>query len=226
MSYFSPDYFHPGCLRMNPMNSSKWISTAPFSLAAAYLVSRLIYLTGDYRAALGPAAYALADFFYGPLFAAGLVITIWSLHERFEDQAPRRVRLAEGLTLLAAMLFLLTASLRAANRQYHLVHPELELENSIPVPVTWTTLVAGVAGAGWHLLGWALALLGWAGWSTAGLPRAFCGISLLTAAAALFVYALPNLEDAAGGFFVIWVVWAGVLMIARPRGSGVRTGSA
>lgn len=207
------------------MNPSKWISAAPFGLAVVYLLSRWIYLTGDFRAALGPAAYALADFFYGPLFAAGLVITVWSLIESIEGQAPRRVRLAEGLTLLAAMLFLLTASLRAANRQYHLVHPELELENSIPVLVSWTTLVAGVAGAGWHLLGWTLALLGWAGWSTAGLPRAFCGISLLTAAAALFVYALPNLEDAAGGFFVIWAVWAGVLILARPRSSGGRTGS-
>jgi hypothetical protein len=47
------------------------------------------------------------------------------------------------------------ACIRSANRHYHLIHPELHLEESTSVLVVWTTIVAGVIGAGWHFLGWA-----------------------------------------------------------------------
>ena len=43
----------------------------------------------------------------------------------------------------AACAFVAVARIRAANRDYHLDHPELHLESSSTVLLVWTTLVAG-----------------------------------------------------------------------------------
>ena len=40
------------------------------------------------------------------------------------------------------------ACIRSANRHFHLIHPELHLEESTSVLVVWATIVAGVIGAG------------------------------------------------------------------------------
>jgi hypothetical protein len=50
--------------------------------------------------------------------------------------------------VLAAAAFVAVACIRSANRQCHLIHPELHLEESTSVLVVWTTIVAGVIGAG------------------------------------------------------------------------------
>lgn len=47
-----------------------------FLLAVAFIVAPLIYLVGDLRDAMGPFAYSLADFLYGPVWAASLVTVV------------------------------------------------------------------------------------------------------------------------------------------------------
>ena len=78
--------------------------------------------------------------------------------------------------------------------------------------MVWTTLVAGVSAAGWHFWGWALALVGSAGWTSGRLPRGLSILSWLAGLASLFVYALPNLEAAAGALSIVWALWQGALL--------------
>jgi hypothetical protein len=173
----------------------------------------MIYLVGNLRDTFGPFSYSVADFLYGPVWAASLVTAVFALRERLLTHAPRRVSLALLAALLAAGLMLTVACIRAANRQYHLIHPELHLENNTDVLVVWGTLVAGIAAAGWHSLGWMLVLLGSAGWTSGRLPRPLCFVYLLGGIVSLFVYIFPNLEELAATLGLVWGVWQGIVML-------------
>jgi hypothetical protein len=190
----------------------KWGGLASFLLVTGFIVAPFIYLVGNLRQALGPFSYALADFLYGPLWAASLVTAVSALRERIGRRAQRRMSLALLAAVLAAGAMVLVACIRAANRQYHLMHPELHLEDSTMMLVIWTTLVAGVTAAGWHFLGWSLMLVASAGWTSGRLPRVLCALYLLGGIAALFVFVFPVLEGAAALLGVIWAVWQGILL--------------
>ncbi|MBI3151860.1 MAG: hypothetical protein HYZ21_07000 [Chloroflexi bacterium] len=181
-------------------------------LAVAFVVAPLIYLIGNLRDAFGPLSYALADFLYGPVWAASLVTLIFILRERIGEHAPRRMSLALLATVLAAATMVLVACIRSANRHYHLTHPELHLENSWTVLTVWTTSVAGVTGAGWHFLGWAFLLTGSAGWTTGQLPRILSGLYLVGGAISLFVYQFPEMEGSAAMLGVVIGIWQGLLL--------------
>ena len=154
------------------MTMQKWGGIASLLLAAAFIVAPFIYLVGNLRDAFGPFTYSLADFLYGPVWAASLVTAVFALRERIGAGAPRRMNLALLAALLAAGMFVAVACIRSANRHYHLTHPDLHLEGSTTVLVVWATLVAGVLAAGWHFLGWVQVLVGSAGWTSRRLPRA------------------------------------------------------
>jgi hypothetical protein len=119
-----------------------------------------------------------------------------------------------SLALLAAVLaagaMVLVACIRSANRHYHIDHPELHLEGDTTVLIMWTTLVAGLTGAGWHFLGWALLLLGSAAWTSSRLPRLLSVLYLIGGIAALFVYLFPTLEGLAAILGVAWGIWQGI----------------
>lgn len=196
----------------------KWGGVAGFFLAVAFIVAPYIYLVGNVRDAMGVYAYTLADFLYGPVWAASLVTMIFALREQLGMYAPRRLSMALLIALLAAAMMLGVAFIRSANRQYHLLHPELQLENSAPVLVVWTTLVTGVTAVGWHCLGWALVLVGSAGWTSNRLPRLLSGLYLLTGVAAWFVYLVPVNEGLAVMLGVVVSVWQGILLWqAQPK---------
>ena len=181
-------------------------------LAVAFIVAPLIYLVGNLRDAIGPFAYAVADFLYGPVWAASLVALVFMLRERIGERAPRRMSLALMAAILAAGAMIAVACIRSANRHYHLIHPELHLENSSTVLIVWTTLVAGVTGAGWHFLGWSLLLIGSAGWTTNLLPRALSVLYLVGGIVSLFVYLLPEMEGLAGMLGIVISIWQGLLL--------------
>ena len=181
-------------------------------LAVAFIVAPLIYLVGNLRDAMGPFAYAVADFLYGPAWAASLVTLVFALRERIGERAPRRMSLALLAAVLAAGAMIAVACIRSANRQYHLIHPELHLEESTTVLIVWTTLVAGVTGAGWHFLGWALLLIGSAGWTSGQLPRGLSVLYLVGGMVSLFVYLLPDMEGLAGMLGVVISIWQGFLL--------------
>ena len=181
-------------------------------LAVAFIVAPLIYLTGNLRDALGPLSYDLADFLYGPVWAASIVCIVFMLRERIGERAPRRMSLALLAAVLAAGLAVAVACIRSANRHYHLLHPELHLENSSDVLIVWTTLVAGLTNAGWHFLGWALVLIGSAGWASRCLPRVLSALYLLAGVTSLFVYLLPGSEGAAVILSVVVMIWQGFLL--------------
>ena len=69
-------------------------------LTVAFIVAPGIYLFGNLRDAMGPFSYAVADFLYGPVWAASLVTMVFALRERMVERAPRRMSLA----LMAAVL--------------------------------------------------------------------------------------------------------------------------
>ena len=181
-------------------------------LAVAFIVAPLIYLVGNLRDAMGPFAYAVADFLYGPVWAASLVMLVFALRERIGERAPRRMSLALLAAILAAGAMITIACIRSANRQYHLLHPELHLESSTTVLIVWTTLVAGVTGAAWHFLGWSLLLIGSAGWTTRQLPPPLTVLYLVGGVVSLFVYLLPDLEGLAGMLVIVISIWQGVLL--------------
>jgi hypothetical protein len=137
---------------------------------------------------------------------------VLALRERIGEGAPRRMSLALLVALLAAGTMVLVACIRSANRHYHLSHPELQLESSTTVLVVWTTILAGVTAAGWHFLGWALVLIGSAGWTSGRLPRVLSALYLVGGIASLFVYAFPELEGFAATLGLGWGVWQGILL--------------
>jgi hypothetical protein len=192
------------------MTVQKWGGLASFLLVLAFIVAPWIYLTGNLRDAFGAVTYDLADLLYGPVFAASLVTAFFALREHIGERAPRRMSLALLAAVLAAGAMVFVACIRSANRHYHLAHPDLHLEGNTTVLIMWTTLVAGVTGAGWHFLGWALVLLGSAAWTSERLPRLLCILYLVGGIAALFVYLFPDLEGLAGLLGIAWGIWQGI----------------
>jgi len=194
------------------MQIHKWGGVASFLMAVAYIVPGLIYLMGDLRHSLGPLAYDLADFLYGPVWAASLVMVFFALKERMGELAPRRMSVAFLASVLAAGAFIAVACIRSTNRHYHLSHPELHLEDSATVLILWTTLVAGIIGTAWHFLGWAWVMVGSAGWSSRQLPRMLSAVYLVGGAVSLFVYRLPDLEGAVITLGIVVSIWQGILL--------------
>lgn len=190
----------------------KWGGLASFLMVVAYPIPSLIYLMGDLRHAIGPFAYALADFLYGPVWAASLVTAVFALRVRIGERAPHRMTLALFAAFVAAGAFVAVACIRSANRHYHLIHPDLHLETSTTVLIVWATLVAGMIGTAWHFLGWAWLLIGSAGWTSRRLPRALSGLYMVGGTAALFVYLLPDIEEIAVALGVVVSIWQGVLL--------------
>lgn len=203
---------------VSAVSIQRWGGLASFLLVSAFIIAPLIYLVGDLRDAIGRYAYGLADFLYGPVWAVSLVTAAFALRERIGARASNRMSLALLAAVLAAGTMVLVACIRSSNRSYHLLHPELHLETSATVLVVWTTLVQGVIGAGWHFLGWALVLIGWAGLTTRTLPRALSILYLAGGAASLFVYLFPDLEGAAATLGLIWAVWQGILLLKTKSG--------
>jgi len=197
----------------NPSSAAmKWGGFASLLLAVTFIVAPLIYFTGNLRDAMGPLSYDLADFLYGPVWAASLVTAVFTLRERMGEYAPRRMSLALLAALLSAGATVAVACIRASNRHYHLMHPELNLEMSSTVLVVWTTLVAGMTSTAWHFLGWALVLIGSAGWTSRRLPRLLSVLYLVAGTSSLFVYLLPNSEMNAATFGVLVSIWQGILL--------------
>ena len=205
----------------NPSSATtKWGGLAALLLAVAFIVPSMIHLFGNLRDPLGSLGYDLADFLYGPVWAASLVTAVFTLRERMGEYAPRRMSLALLAALLSAGATVAVACIRASNRHYHLIHPELHLEDSSTVLVVWTTLVAGVTAAGWHFLGWALVLIGSAGWTSHRLPRLLSVLYLVAGISSLFVYLVPNSEMNAATFGVMVSIWQGILLWkAAPDGT-------
>lgn len=191
---------------------------ASFLLAVAFFIPELIYLMGNLREANGPLAYALADFLYGPVRAACLVMAIYALTERVGERAPRQMSLALLVAVLSAGMFVTAALLRSNNRNYHLIHPELHLENSSTILIMWTTLVGGMIATAWHFLGWTLVLLGAAGWISGRLPRVLCALYWVIGTLALFVYLWRGLEEIVVLLGMVVSIWQGILLLrTEPR---------
>ena len=187
-------------------------------LAVAFIVAPFIYLVGNLRDALGPLSYDIADFLYGPVWAASMVSIVFMLRERIGERAPRRMSLALLAAVLAAGITVAVAFIRSANRHYHLLHPELHLENSGTVLVVWTTLVAGLTNTAWHFLGWTLVLIGSAGWTSRYLPRLLSALYLVAGINSLFVYLLPGSDGNAAMLSVVVIIWQGILLSkAEPK---------
>lgn len=207
------------------MTLQRYGGLASLLMAVSIPVAHWIYLTGNLRDTTGPFVYALADLLYGPVWAASLVAAVYALRERIGERAPRRMTLALLIALAAAGVLVVVACLRAANRHYHVSHPELNLQGSTTVLTVWTTLIAGLIGAACHILGWALLLIGSAGWASRRLPRVLSALYLVAGAVALFVYQFPAQEGAVLLLLMVIGVWQGVLMwlgepvLAEPAGT-------
>lgn len=194
------------------MTINKWGGLASFLLAVSFVVPPFIYLTGNVRDAVGIFAYDLADFLFGPILSASLITVTYVLRERIGENAARRADLAFAAAILSAAGMAAVAFIRASNRQYHIVHPELNLENSTTVLIVWTTLVAGVNAIGFHFLGWAFVLLGSASWTSRLFPRPLNVFYFLAGVPSLFVYRFPDLEGFVLLFGTIISVWQGILL--------------
>jgi hypothetical protein len=194
------------------MTISKWGGLASFLMAVSFIVAPFIYLTGNLRDSLGVFAYSLADFLYGPILSASLIMVTYALREHIGAGASRRMDMAFIASVLSALGWAAVAFIRASNRHYHLIHPELNLESSTTVLTVWTTLVAGVSAIGFHFLGWVYVLLGSAGWTTRYFPRLINVFYFLAGVPALFVYLLPDLEGLVMILGTIIGVWQGILL--------------
>jgi hypothetical protein len=191
---------------------NKWGALASFLLAVSFVVAPLIYLIGNLRDIFGVITYDLADFLYGPILSASIVTMIYVLRERIGASASRRMDLALLAAVLSAVGMAAVAFIRASNRQYHLIHPELNLEDSTTVLIVWTTLVAGANAIGFHFLGWAFVLLGSASWTSRIFPRLLNGFYFLAGVSSLFVYRFSELEGLVLLLGIIIGIWQGILL--------------
>jgi hypothetical protein len=194
------------------MTINKWGGLASFLIAVSFVIAPLIYLTGNLRDATGVYTYDLADFLYGPILSASLITVTYVLRERIGESAFRRMDLALIAAILSAVGMAAVAFIRASNRHYHLIHPELNLENSTTVLIVWTTLVAGVNAVGFHFLGWAYVLLGSASWTSRLFPRLLNVFYFLAGVSSLFVYLFPDFEGLVLLLGTIINVWQGMLL--------------
>jgi hypothetical protein len=194
------------------MTISKWGGVASFLLAVSFVVAPAIYLTGNLRDSVGIFTYDLADFLYGPVVSASLITLIYVLRELIGKSAFRRMDLALLAAVLSAVGMAAVAFIRASNRHYHLIHPELNLENSTTVLIVWTTLVAGVNAIGFHFLGWTFVLLGSASWTSHIFPRLLNILYFLAGVTSLFAYLFSGLEGFVLLLGTIIGVWQGILL--------------
>ena len=194
------------------MSINKWGGLASFLLAVSFVIAPLIYLTGNLQDPAGVLTYRLADLLSGPVASASLVTVIYVLRERIGANASRRMDLALLAAVLSALGMAAVAFIRASNRHYHLIHPELNLESSTIFLIVWTTLVAGVNAVGFHFLGWTLVLLGSASWTSHFFPRLLNVLYLLAGISSLFVYLFSELEGFVLLLGTIMGVWQGILL--------------
>ena len=195
------------------MTINKWGGLASFLIAVSFIVAPLIYLTGNLRDSIGVFTYNFADFLYGPVISTSLITLIYVLRELIGKSAVRRMDLALLAAVLSAVGMAAVAFIRASNRQYHLLHPELNLENSTSVLIMWTTLVAGASSLGFHFLGWTFVLLGSASWTSRFFPRILSVLYFLAGIAGLFVYLFQELEGLILLLGIIIGIWQGVLLL-------------
>jgi hypothetical protein len=193
-------------------NTGRTALVSSILLTVAFVVAPWIYLVGNLRDAMGALGYTIADFLYGPVWAASLISMVFILREQIGERAPRRMSLALLAAVLAAGTMIMIACIRSANRQYHLLHPDLHLENSTTVLIVWGTLVAGLTGAAWHFLGWAFTLIGSSGWTSHYFPRPLSVLYFAAGITSLFVYLLPVSEGMAAMLSVIVIIWQGILL--------------
>lgn len=203
--------------RSSTVTGQKWGAAASFLLAVTFVVGPLLYLTMGPNQAIAPLAYNLADFLYGPVWGASLVTAVFALRERLGERAPHRMTLALLAASLAAGALVSAAFIRSANRHYHLMHPELNLEANAVVLIVWTTLLAGVSEAGQHFLGWSLVLIGSAGWTTHLLPRGLSILYLAVGTLALFSYLQESEILIVPG--VVVSVWQGIFLWKADSGT-------
>jgi hypothetical protein len=194
------------------MTINKWGGLASLLIAVSFIIAPLIYLMGNLRDAIGVFAYRLADFLYGPILAASLIIVAYVLRERIGDRALHRMDLALVAAVLSALGMAAVAFIRASNRHYHLTHPDLHLEDSTTVLIVWGTLVAGMNAIGFHFLGWMYVLLGSAGWTSRLFPRLLAGFYFLAGVLSLFVYLLPDIEGLVLLLGTVISIWQGILL--------------
>lgn len=207
------------------MTIKTWGGLASFLVAVSFVVASWIYLTGNLRDSIGVfTSYDLADFLYGPVFSASIISVFYVLRERIGTSAIRRMHLALLAAVLSAAGMAAVAFIRASNRHYHLMHPELNLENSTTVLIVWTTLVAGMNSFGFHFLGWAFVLLGSASWSSRLFPRVLTVLYFVAGIAGMFVYLFEELEGLVLLVGTIIGVWQGVLLLRHDTHQSVDAG--
>jgi hypothetical protein len=206
------------------MTINKWGGLASFLMAGSFIVAPLVYLTGNLRDAIGIFKYNLADFLYGPVISASLITLIYVLRELIGKSELRRMDLALVAAVLSAAGMAAVAFIRASNRHYHLLHPELNLENSTTVLIIWTTLVAGVSSLGFHFLGWTFVLLGSASWTSRFFPRVLNVLYFLAGIAGLFVYLFQELEGLVLLLGTIIGIWQGVLLLKNDTHQSINAG--
>ncbi len=201
------------------MTINKWGGLASFLLTVSFIVAPFIYLTGNLREPIGIFTYDLADFLYGPVISVCLITMTYALREHIGKSAFRRMDLALLASVLSAVGMAAVAFFRASNRHYHILHPDLNLENSTTVLIIWTTLVAGASAIGFHFLGWLYVLIGSAGWTSGLFPRLLTIFYFLAGVSALFVYLFPELEGFVLLISMIIGVWQGILLWKHDMGA-------
>ncbi len=206
------------------MTINRWGGLASFLIALSFVIAPLIYLMGNLRATLGVFAYDLADFLYGPVVSASLITLIYVLREFIGKRGFRRMDLALLAAVLSAVGMAAVAFIRASNRHYHLLHPELNLDNSTTVLIVWTTLVGGINSFGFHFLGWTFVLLGSASWSLRLFPRILNLLYFVAGIAGLFVYLFDELEGLVLLLGTVIGVWQGILLLRNDTHQSVNAG--
>jgi hypothetical protein len=206
------------------MTINKLGGVASFLMAVSFIVAPLIYLIGNLRDTIGIFSYNFADFLYGPVISASLITLIYVLRELIGKSAFRRMDLALLAAVLSAVGMAAVAFIRASNRHYHLLHPELNLENSTTVLIIWATLVAGMSSLGFHFLGWTFVLLGSANWTSRLFPPVLNVLYFLAGIAGLFVYLFQELEGLVLLLGAIIGIWQGILLIKNDTHQSIKAG--
>lgn len=211
-------------------NLQKMGGVSALYLAAAYVVGIVLFLfVLDYPSIVEPAQKAallvdkqlviyLTNLIMYVVFGVFLIVLVLALYERLKAASPAVVRTAAAIGIIWAGALIASGSASNAG-----IGPVVALYKTDPAQAAMTWLAVesvanGIGGASGEILGGLMTLLfSWAALQVNGLPKALNWLGILVGAVGI-ITTVPGLNDLAGLFGmvqIVWFVWLGIVLLRR-----------
>ncbi len=157
------------------------------------------------------------------LAGVGMVPLVLALHERLKTSAPALMQTASAFGLIWAGLIIASGMLLVNDAA---IVADLYAKDQAQATTVWLALSAvenGLGGAIELPGGLWILLVSLVAWRDSGLPRAlnYLGVAIGVAGIVMVVPALKEAGSVFGLGFIVWFLWAGIVMVRSRTGAGV-----